>query len=372
MPPIGSAQQQGYLVCPSGTGPPGVYRFLLAVALSLLAPGVTAAAADPLFESLETLQVRIIGPLRALSRDRDEEPEERPGTFAHLAADGTWRSFEVGLEPRGKSRRDREVCRFPPLRVDFRRRDVGGTLLDGQNKLKLVTHCRGSSRHAEYVFKEYLVYRLLATVTDAAFRVRPLDIEYVDVERDDRAERRFGFFIEDVDRLARRLDLEHVEPVRIAPAELAADHASLMALFQYMIGNTDFSFIAGPEGDTCCHNVKLLQAADGRYWPMPYDFDITGFVDPPYAVVDGQLPIRSVRDRMYRGFCWDDAVMHQAVSRFQQARDGLFEVMTRETGLEARDRGRARRYLEEFFAVLDEPGELADEVLDECRGSISR
>jgi len=217
MPPIGSAQQQVYLLCPSGTGPPGVCRFLLALALSLLAPGVTAAPADPLFVSLETLQVRITGPMRALSRDRDEEPEERPGTFAHLAADGTWRSFEVGLEPRGKSRRDREVCRFPPLRVDFRRRHV-----------------------------------------------------------------------------------------------------------------------------------------------------------PPYAVVDGQLPIRSVRDRMYRGFCWDDAVMHQAVSRFQQARDGLFEVMDREAALEARDRDRARRYLEEFFAVLDEPGELADEVLDECRGSISR
>jgi len=368
MQPSGSARHQDTPASLLAAGCSGFSGAFLAISLASAVPCV-AAAGDPLFDSRDPLEVRITGPLRTLSRDRDEEPEERPGEFAYRTADGTWLTFAVGLEPRGKSRRDREVCQFPPLRVDFRRRDVGGSLLDGQNKLKLVTHCRRSSRHDEYVFKEYLAYRLLATVTEAAFRVRPLDIEYVDTDRNGRAEQRFGFFIEDVDRLADRLGLEHVEPGRIAPAELAAEHTSLMALFQYMVGNTDFSFIAPPEDDTCCHNVKLLQDADGRFWPMPYDFDISGFVDPPYAIVDGQLPIRDVRHRLFRGFCWEPAVMLGAVSRFQQARAGMFDVMDRETALDDRDRGRARRYLESFFAVLDAPDEFADEVMGECRGS---
>lgn len=373
MPPIGSAQHEVYSFRPSGAGRAVLRRFLLAVALSLLAPCAVAAAADPLFESHDTLQVRITGPLRTLSRDRDQQPEERPGEFAYRAADGSWRTFEIELEPRGKSRRVREVCQFPPLRLDFRRKDVGGSLLDGQNKLKLVTHCRRSSRHDEYVFKEYLAYRLLATLTDTGFRVRPLDIEYVDTDRDNRTERRFGFFIEDVDRLAHRLGLEHVEPGRISPDQLAPEHGSLIALFQYMIGNTDFSFIApADDDDAYCHNLKLLEDADGGYWPIPYDFDISGFVDPPYAMVDGQLPIRDVRQRLYRGFCWQEAVMNRTVAHFQQARGSLFEVVARETALEERDRDRVQRYLERFFAVLDDPDELADDVLHECRDSLSR
>jgi len=40
---------------------------------------------------------------------------------------------------------------------------------------------------------------------------------------------------------------------------------------------------------------------------MPYDFDMSGVVDAPYALVSAidneKLPVNSVRQRYYRGFC---------------------------------------------------------------------
>jgi len=348
----------------------GVLRRVIPIlALGLAAHGLGASESDPLFESLDVLEVRIEGPLRDIRRDRDSDPDDRPAVFAYRSADGDWRRFDIGLRPRGKSRRDSDVCRFPPLRLDFKRKDVRGTQFDGQNKLKMVTHCRRSDRHDRYVYKEYLVYRMLNVVSDAGFRVRPLDVVYLDVERPDREIRRFGFFIERIDRLARRLGLEIAEPDRIAPQTLEPQHTSRMALFQLMIGNTDFSFIAAPPDDHCCHNVKLLRDADGMYWPMPYDFDISGFVDPPYAIVDYQLPINDVRDRLYRGFCWSDGALEAAVAHFNAVRGELMAVLREETPLHDRRRERAIDYIDDFYELLNDPREFDREVLDECRGA---
>lgn len=334
------------------------------------------ALADPLFESQDTLVIQLAAPLRDMARDRSADPDYRPGQLtlqgpadvdAQPGAQPV-RTFDLKVRPRGNSRRDREVCAFPPLRLNFRKQDVAGTVFDGQDKLKLVSYCRRGDRYVQYVYKEYLAYRLLNQVTDASFRVRPLDVEYVDSERGGKPERYFGFLIESDDGLARRLGLEELEAERISYTRLDPAHASIVELFQFMIGNTDFSFLRGPEGDDCCHNAVLLQAQDGGVLPIPYDFDISGFVDPPYAVVDGQLPIKNVRDRHYRGICREGDVHVEAVRRFQTSRTAIMTTLQTETGLDARARENAVAYLEGFFDVLDDPSELEDEVLSACRG----
>ena len=327
-----------------------------------------AAADDPLFTSNDVLAIRLTAPLKALARDRSDEPEDRPAALGYASADGTTLSFEIGIRPRGHSRRDREVCTFPPLRVNVPKKEVEGTLFDGQDKLKLVTHCRRSPRHDRYVQKEYLAYRMLNSLTDASFRVRPLDVEYVDQDSGATVERRFGFFIEHDKRLAKRVGMKVAEPDAIDRARFDPEHASLMTLFQFMIGNTDFSFIASAEDDDCCHNATVLVDAEGQQHPMPYDLDITGFVDPPYAVVDHQLPIRNVRQRLYRGVCYDDATFTRTLDRFREARDALNEVLQSETALDARTREGARGYIDGFFAVIDDPRAFQRKVLGECRG----
>lgn len=325
------------------------------------------AFGDPLFESETPLSIRISAPLRTMARDRDEDPEYRAGTLDLLEEGAAAASFTIKIKPRGKSRRDRKICRFPPLRVNFRKREVEDTVFAGQDKLKLVTHCRRSERHQNYVYKEYLAYRMLNRVTDAGFRVRPLTIEYVDTDRRGRELTRFGFFIEDEDRLAARLGLATVDVAGIDRQALDPEHSSLMDHFQFLIGNTDYSFFAGPEGERCCHNARLVRTTDGRYLPMPYDFDMTGFVDPPYAMVSELLPIRSVRTRLYRGLCRGPEPREAAVARLQAVRTVLFETLRTETALEKRHREQALDYVADFYSIIDDPDAYADAVIMRCR-----
>src|SRR6185295_2041102 len=61
-------------------------------------------------------------------------------------------------------------------------------------------------------------------------------------------------------------------------------------------GNTDFSIWA-------LHNVRIIQDPKRHLFPVPYDFDLSGFVHAPYATPDPRIGIRSVLDRLYRGPC---------------------------------------------------------------------
>ena len=63
-----------------------------------------------------------------------------------------------------------------------------------------------------------------------------------------------------------------------------------MSVFQYMVGNTDWSMVR-------FHNVEVSRTPRGVYVPVPYDFDWTGLVSTRYARPNEGLGIRSVRQR---------------------------------------------------------------------------
>ena len=88
------------------------------------------------------------------------------------------------------------------MRVDVSRTCVGGTVFDGQNGIKLVSHCRDRDDDEQDVLKEYRTFNLL---TDESFRVRLARITYVDGEDDDDPVVRYAFFIEEAEAMAERL-----------------------------------------------------------------------------------------------------------------------------------------------------------------------
>jgi hypothetical protein len=293
-----------------------------------------------------------------MSRDRADNPEYRPGTLslagANVQAGGTEEKFEIRIRPRGKSRRDRSVCKFPPLRVNFKKGQVKNTLFAGQNALKLVTHCRTRDSFQRYVLKEYLVYRIFNLLTDASFRVRLLKVTYVDSERNAKPIERYGFFIEHKNRLAIRVGTTVAEPVRIQSSELDPVQASIGELFQYLISNTDFSFLAAPPGESCCHNAILLHAQDGKYLPVPYDFDRTGLVDPPSALPDENLGQRSVRDRLFRGFCRPEPYLSDSVAKVRSQRSAINSLVRGQTGLKSSDQDRVLKFVDGFYRTIDD------------------
>jgi hypothetical protein len=331
--------------------------YLLVITCLLCLGGRITLAAEPglLFQDEQVLEVTLTAPLRRMAKDRAEEPEYLPGSLSYLDTQGVTATLALKVRPRGNSRRDRDVCSFPPLRLNFAKKQTEGTVFAGQNILKLVTHCRWTEKFQQYVLKEYLAYRMFNLLSDASFRVRLLKITYVDSEDDAKPYQRYGFVIEDKNRLARRLHTRVAEPVAIEPEQLEPAQASIASLFQYMISNTDFSFIAAPPGENCCHNAILLEGPEGTYLPVPYDFDRTGIVDPPNALPDENLRQKNVRDRLYRGFCVPDQDFTAALEKTRMLRPRLQALFENQADLSERSRKTALRFLDSYYRIIDTP-----------------
>jgi hypothetical protein len=326
------------------------------------------AAADPLFADDAVLKLSLRGPLGTLAKDKGDELPERPGQLVYTEADGRLVTLEVTLQGRGHSRRRQDVCTFPPLWVDLpKKKELEGTLFEGQGKLKLVTYCRPTDRHQQFLLKEYLAYRLFNHLTDASFRVRLLQVDYVDADKGDATTTRWGFFIEHKKRLAKRLDYPLREPVAIERQQVEPGHASRIEVFNFLIGNTDYSLIAAGPGRTCCHNAVLFELPDGQFLTVPYDFDMTGFVDPPYQMVSPDLRISNVRQRLFRGFCREGDHTRRAAQELLAERTALLDIVRGDPRLDERSRRKAIEYLESGFELLEDPKELERRVLDACR-----
>jgi len=330
------------------------------VALSLVSAALSMAAraddgARPLFAENTIVEVRIEAPLTTFRQDRPEE-EYLDGTFAYTAADGTVHEFDLKIRARGRYRLQKNTCNFPPVRLNFRKKQVKDTLFDGQDKLKLVTPCQYTkSPYEQLVLREYLAYRLFNVLTDYSFRVRLLHITWVNTEDDDNIVR-WGFVIEDDDDVADRLGLEAKKTPNIEVADLDPAALNLLSVFEYMIGNTDFSPIKAEDPVDCCHNTVPM-SADGSppYIPVPYDFDLSGLVDAPYAAANPRFNLRSVRQRLYRGRCINNAHLASTLDFYASKRDAIIAMVDEINMQSSLSRRRSLNYLESFFDDIMDP-----------------
>jgi len=315
--------------------------------------------ADPALATPLKIELRV--PLRKLARLKADETEEFASEL--VLDDGT--VLPVVVSPRGKSRR--EHCDVPPLWLDFKKKDLKDTVFAKQNKLKLVTHCTRKFASREYLASEMLVYRLFNLFTEKSFRARALVIEYVD---GDRSESRHGFVIEHKKRLAKRLDLDPFDPPNLSIEQPEPGQATLIALFNFMIGNTDFSVIHGV-GGICCHNAEpfLLAPGAGRHevLPVPYDFDASGLVNPPYAKPAPNVGIKRVSQRRFRGYCEHNDQIDAVASQFDANKDAVFALVNTFDDVPGLRRERLVKYLTAFYEVLDSPKQRQSKLIRRCR-----
>ena len=141
-------------------------------------------------------------------------------------------------------------------------------------------------------------------------------------------------------------------------------------LFQLLIANTDFSIRVGPTGEGCCHNGRVLTVpgAQENWIVVPYDFDQAGIINTDYALADRRLGIRRVTQRKYRGFCWQNESLPAALDLFRDRREAIISALTPVEFSTSRQK-RVRRFANKFYEILDDPKELQEEILDECRGA---
>jgi hypothetical protein len=325
-----------------------------------------ASTAAPLFVDEATLDVTIAAPFKTLMQERPDV-EYLDGTFTYVGPDGATSTLDLKLRTRGNYRRDEEHCDFAPIRLNFRKRQVIDTLFDGQDKLKLVTHCRSNEPVFEfYVLREYFAYRFDNALTPVSYGVRLLRITYTDTETGD-SWTKFGFVIEDDDAVAERNDLEVVRISRIAQEEIDRHHQNLVHVFSYMIGNTEYSLV-NPEPDKdCCHNTDVLSATGGPpYLPLPFDFDFAGLVDAPYAEPNPRYPIRSVRTRHYKGLCSNNDLLPTTVRLFLDARDEFDRVVDQYAHLSAYSTQLVRNYLDGFYNKIKDAESVQGSLAGRC------
>jgi thiamine biosynthesis lipoprotein len=334
-----------------------------AVGASLGMPQRAAAQTEGagLFDRVAPLSLAIEADFTALRGDRRASPK-RPALLTATDADGRVSTVAAEVRTRGNFRLDPANCSFPPLRIDIELEAGRGTVWDGQERLKLVSACRpGRGAYEELVMKEYLAYRSFQVLTDESFRVRLVELSLVEAGTEPVVPR-FGFLIEDDDVLAARLGATvfDLPDGKNLPSEAFDPIPQLTtAVFQYMIGNTDWSDVAG-------HNVEILERR-GAAVAVPYDFDMTGLVDPPYATTNPDFQLRSVQERYFRGWCTNPVNVRRVLESVVASRDAVLSLWQEADGLSEDTRRKAIAYLQSFFDEVSAAGDGSPRFLRDCR-----
>lgn len=341
--------------------------YRLAVIACLLAGAWTTPVASPLFDEDAALVLTIEAPFRELIKKRlDKDVFDAIVHFTD--ADGQEHTLRAQLSSRGNARL--EACDFPPLRLILDKSETEGTAFEGFRRLKMVTQCNTSRSGEQWLLQELGIYRAYNVITEYSYRVRQLEVTFADSESSRWRRTQPAFFIEPTGSMAARLGLQSIRPPGIESSQYNQAELSRSMLFQLLIANTDFAVKKGPAGEGCCHNGRVLAAAGSRndWVVVPYDFDQAGIINTSYALPDRRLGIRRVNSRLYRGFCWHNDTLPEAIGLFQEHRDALEEALI-SPELSSSKQGRVRRFIAGFYRILEEPKELQKRILDQCRGA---
>lgn len=319
---------------------------------------VTTTAVAALFEDDAIIDVELVGPLATLLSDTDAR-EQLPFI---LRAEGV--DHEIKVRVRGKSRL--RVCKLPPLRLNFKKGETGDTVFAGQDKLKLVVPCHLSDRAEKDLLEEYAAYRIFNLLSDASYRVRLLHVRFVDSDGRSYDENRHAFLIEPKDELAERLAGIESDLPEIALSWLDQRQLALMYVFQYMVGNTDWSFVRPYEEAACCHNGTLIET-DAITFYVPYDFDLTGLVNAPYARPAQETRLSRVTERQYRGFCMDKVILRDALRTVRDREEDIYAIIADLPVLSESDKQRRSKYLGAFFKAAQNEDKLLRKFERRCK-----
>ena len=225
--------------------------------------------------------------------------------------------------------------------------------------------CHNINDNNNLILKEYLCYKLYETLTPYSFKTRLVNVDLTELRKKNKTKsfNLKGILIEDVDKTAKRLNAKPVKSV-VSRGALDDTFALRFDFFQFMIANTDWSA-------THQHNSKLIYE-NSNFILLPYDFDMSGLVDAPYAVVsvvNGQeLPIADVTQRYYRGTCRSSQTTEFVRKEYLSKKDQLLSVPDDLKGeLSDKEVSNIKDYLKEFFAILENDNMFQMDIIDRCQ-----
>ncbi len=317
---------------------------------------------SPLFRGTSVLDVTFTTNLKALKKDKGDKAPWHAATLAYADSTAPQGQRVVPVRARTRGIWRLKNCDFPPVRLNFANKEVKGSVWHDLDEPKLVSYCKGAPSYEQYVLQEYQLYRIYRLLTPASHQVRLLRMTYADSATGKVETTKYAFVIEDPAHLASRLGGKVLKAQGATPDDLDPQVATISYLFQYMIGNTDFS-VSG------LHNAELVAMPTGTNLPIAYDFDYSGAVDASYAAPDPSLPISSVRQRLYRGFCQQNSLVPGTVQLFQQKKVEIYALYSDAIGalMNPRTVKSTLSYFDDFYATISNPKDLERRVIKECR-----
>lgn len=312
-----------------------------------------------LFTNNEVLNLSLSFDINQYTREKSKT-EYLPATLTYRISKTDSISKEIKLRSRGEMRNG--FCDFPPIRLNLKKGEFKNTEMNEVDKIKMVTHCK--SGNEENLFKEFLIYRLFNVLTDTSFRVRLVKVDYLNSVKARKPISTYAFLIEPMEMMASRLHIVPVESVNLTQKNIRPKMMDRLAIFNYMIGNTDWSV---PNQ----HNVKVLSGKSigdvALGIILPYDFDYSGLVDADYAIPYEPLGLSSVRERRYVGICRTEEEFRQALAEFVSKKDAFYRVINDFPYLSEKVKKRMIDYLQSFYDGLDKRNTLIEILMAECK-----
>jgi hypothetical protein len=295
--------------------------------------------------------------IRKVRNDKKNSTWE-PGNIVMVFPDSSQISADVKLKPRGIFRK--ENCDMASLMVDFK--STTPSKLSSLKSLKLVGGCHSGSSDEALLLKEYLAYKIYNFVSNMSFRVRLLHITYKDSKEKAKGYTQYAFLIEDMKDLAERNNCFEIKR-GVATESTDRQQINFVSIFQYMIGNTDWSV-------PVLHNIKLMvpkKDSLAKPYPIAYDFDYAGIVNAPYAAPNEELEQKSVTERIYRGFPRNTTELQENIDKFKEKKDQIMFYLNNFQLLGGSDKKALIRYISDFFKTIEDKKECKSIFIDRAR-----
>ena len=335
----------------------GETKFVLLLMACIFIMSGALGQTSILFDTDEILEFTLQGDLKTVFKDRGDDSQYYPATLQYLA-DGDTIKIPLKIKTRGHFRKMRSNCKYPPILLNFAKSTTPeSSVFAGQDKVKLVTPCQGD----QYVIHEYLVYKVYNLVTPKSFRARLVKVIYQDNETNKSSDPYYGMLLEEEEQMATRNLSNSLEKIGMRPEVTNQEDFLKMAVFQYMIGNTDWSV-------QYQQNIKLIYA-DSTSLPstVPYDFDHAGIVRAPYANPAPELELGSTLNRRYRGYCIEDMDQFTEVfETFNQLQKDFYAIYEGNPLLKSSYQKQTIKFLDQFFQTINDPQKAEKEFTYPC------
>ena len=265
--------------------------------------------------------------------------------------------FDAFVEVRGNFRRDSANCDFPPIRILFEGKEIEETTFAGHENIKIVTHCKKkSNQFLQFMAKEYTTYEIYKLLSPYSFKVKMVEITYIDAKNQTKSITSQAFLIEDINHLAEKHNMKEYIG-KLSTENIDRENLLSLSVFQFMIGNTDWII-------QLSKNIKSITDGE-KIIAVPYDFDYTAIVDTDYSI-GGGYSFLSTPKRMFKGPCYELSDLEAEFDRLRERKKDIINLISKSPYLKSGSKQSMKNYVNEFYTLIQSKEKVIEHFQFKC------